>query len=67
VVARIPSIRVTRPSVCSTGLPSAAPVRALPTASANIIAAVNAVQMMPGTECRGWYPAASTTVDCTSR
>ena len=33
----------------------------------NITAAVIAVQMMPSTECRGWYPAASTTVDCTSR
>ena len=36
-------------------------------ASANMAAAVIAVQMMPGTECRGWYPTASTTVDWTSR
>ena len=46
----MPSISVTRPSVRSTGLPSARPVRALPAASANITAAVIAVQMIPGTE-----------------
>ena len=44
---------VTRPSVRSTGLSSAAPVRDFPAASANITAAVTAVQMMPGSECRG--------------
>ena len=65
--ARMPSISVTLPSVCRTGLPSARPVRALPAARANIAAAVTAVQTMPSTECRGRYPAASTTVDCTSR
>jgi hypothetical protein len=36
------------------GLPSAVPVRAFPAASANMTAAVTAVQVMPGTECRGW-------------
>jgi hypothetical protein len=47
------STRVTRPSVTSTGLPSAFPVRALPAASANIIAAVTAVQAIPGMLCPG--------------
>jgi len=61
------SITVTLPSVCSTGLPSARPVRAFPAASANMTAAVTPVQMMPGGECRGRYPAASTAVDCTRR
>jgi hypothetical protein len=36
-------------------------------ASANITAAVTAVQMIPGTECRGWYLVASTTADCARR
>ena len=44
----------TRPSVASTGLPSAWPVRVLPAASANITAAVTAVHAMPSAECRGW-------------
>jgi hypothetical protein len=38
---------VTPPSVRSTGLPSARPVRALPADKANISAAVTAVQMIP--------------------
>jgi hypothetical protein len=45
---------VIRPSVCSTGLPSARQVRALAAASANITAAVTAVQIIPGAEWRGW-------------
>jgi hypothetical protein len=63
----MPSITVTLPSACSTGLSSARPVRAFPAASANMTAAVAAVQMMPGGECRGRYPAASTTLDCARR
>ena len=63
----MPSIMVTRPSVCSTGLSRARPIRAFPAASVNITAAVTAVQMIPVRECPGWYPAASTAVDCTSR
>jgi hypothetical protein len=51
-----------RPSVLSTGLPSA-----LPVASANIGAVVTAVRAMPSTGCRGSKPAASTTVDWASR
>ena len=58
---------VTQPSCRSTGLSSARPVRALPAASANIAAAVSAVQMMPGTSAAGDQPATSITVDCTSR
>ena len=45
----MPSTSVTRPSVLSTGSPSARPVRALPAASANMAAAVTAVQAMPRT------------------
>ena len=44
---------VTRPSVRSTGLSRARPVRAFPAASANITAAVTAVHTMPAAECRG--------------
>ena len=46
----MPSIRVTRPSVHSTGLPSARPVRAFPAASANITTAVTAVHTIPARE-----------------
>ena len=59
----LPSIIVTRPSVRSTGFASARPILAFPAASANITTTVTAVQMIPSTECRGRYPAASTTVD----
>jgi hypothetical protein len=62
-VARIPSTSVTRPSVISTGLPSARPVRALPAARTNIAPAVTAVQAIPSRLCPGRYPAASTTAD----
>jgi hypothetical protein len=51
--ARIPSIIVTLPSDLSTRLSRARPVLALPDASANMAAAVTAVQAIPGTECRG--------------
>gem|GEM_PF-3474356 len=51
--ARMPSTRVTRPSVARTGLPSCLPVRALPAASANMTAAVTAVQAMPSMLCPG--------------
>lgn len=40
-------MRVTRPSVISTGLPSARPVRDFPAASANITTAVAAVHAIP--------------------
>ena len=39
------------------------PVRALPAASANIAAAVKAVQVIPGTLCPGRYPVTSTRTD----
>jgi len=60
-------MRVTRPSVRSTGLSSAVPVRALPTARATMTAAVTAVQAIPAGLWPGRYPAASTTLDCTAR
>ena len=44
---------VTRPSVRSTGLPSARPVLAFPAASANMATAVIAVHTIPSTEGRG--------------
>ena len=50
-----------------TGLPRAAPVRALPAARAYITAAVAAVQPIPAMLCRGRSPAARTQEDCTAR
>ncbi len=50
----MPSTVVTRPSVRSTGLSSARPVRAFPAASANIAAAVSPVHTIPAAEWRGW-------------
>ncbi len=41
------------PSVRSTGLSSARPVRAFPAASANIATAVTAVHVIPRAECLG--------------
>ena len=52
-VARTPSTGVTRPSVVSTGLPSARPARAVPGASANMATAVTAVHAIPGMLCPG--------------
>jgi hypothetical protein len=43
----IASMSVTRPSVLRTGLPSVAPVRALPNASPNIVKAVMDVHAIP--------------------
>jgi hypothetical protein len=65
--ASSPSMRVTRPSVRSTGLFSTVLVQALPAARANMARAVIAVQIMPAGLCRGWNPTASTMVDCTAR
>ena len=56
-------IEADEPSVTRTGLPSARPVRALPAASANIAAAVTAVQAIPSRLCPGRYPVARTMTD----
>jgi hypothetical protein len=58
-VARIPSIKVIRPSAWRTGLPKAVPVLALPNARANMTKAVDAVQ---GMLFCGWNPTTRTTV-----
>jgi hypothetical protein len=52
------SMRVTRPSAVSTGLPRAMSVRALPAASATITRKVSAVQMMPSIDGAGRPPVA---------
>ena len=52
------SMRVTRPSAVSMGLPSAMRVRALPAASATITRKVSAVQMMPSIDGAGRPPVA---------
>ena len=66
-VASIPSTKVTRPSVRSTGLPRDAPTLALPAARENITTAVTAVQAMPSGEWCGWNRVASTQVLWTAR
>src|ERR1039458_2280354 len=61
--ARMPSMRVTRPSALSTGLPRALPTRLFPAARLNIATAVIAVQAIPDGLRAAWWPEVRAQVD----
>ena len=60
-------MNVTRPSVTSTGFPSAWPVRPFSAARVNMTTAVTAAQMIPPTLGEAWCPGEGVLVTVLSR